>query len=592
MQTSGQMAADRQQPDDTTSWLSGWVAIAVAAAILMAMLIIAGLSLGQRHDSPVLHVGTEGCVLASPTIMDATELADSERRFQCNGYSIASDTRQLWLRIPMEKAHLPSGLLNLEGDSAPFTLLRIVHRDAAATLQSRLILPDDVMRAWTAGTRFSIPLTTAEGRSETLWLGIDRPWSRLAVNGVEIMSQQRAQTERFNRSLLFAIYLGLGVVPIIYSLAFFVALRYPFMMWHAAMASGFLLYTLCSSSLLFHFVPDLTLWHRMLASYSSLSVAVGLAGYFLLSFVERDILPKWVCYAVLGASNLLLANAVFIVFIGPYLPFLARNIYHAAYLPAIAAFLLAGIYGMKNGSRVIWFFAGGWILSGVAAIDRILRGLDVYLLPAEFDFSLYLCLAIEVIVTACGVAYRVMAIRRERDIARLREQELVRLADTDGLTGIANRRVFDAMLPKCTGGALIIADLDHFKQVNDHHGHHKGDELLRAIGHRLAALSAEEWCNSVYRLGGEEFALIINTGEPAQAMILADMVRLNFETFLWQDVTGLNRPATASFGVAMIDGTNPASAFNAADDALYRAKELGRNRAEMGNSALRITAAA
>lgn len=537
--------------------------------------------------------GQNSCILASPRILPIDTMPEREKDFACNEYDIPGDTQQLWLKINMDQDVLPIGSKVMEGGLAPFETLHLGSQTSDGEWHWRSLSRERVLIYWTAGRRYALPLTEAEGKSETLWIGVDRPWTRLLANDIEILSLDRARSENFTRSLWFVLFVGILLVPAMYSLVLFVGLRQKFMLWHAAITLGYVAYTLSGSGMIMHIWPDLSFWGLAHLSYSSLSISTGLAGCFMLSFLEKDVLPKWVHTLTLGASLLLLANAGFMVFLGPDMPFVARNIYHAAFLPTVAAFIISSVYAIRRNSRMIWFLLFGWALMIMVAIDRILRGLDIYTLQSEQDFVLYICLCFEVLVTACGVAYRMMAIQRERDLARAREQELGRLAVTDGLTGIANRRAFDMALPQHGRGALIIVDLDHFKRVNDKYGHHKGDELLRAIGARLQdIMSREQWCHSVYRLGGEEFALIVNVHEPAEAMVVADMVRLIFETYLWQDVEGLDKPATASFGVAMLDSSQADTTFNAADNALYRAKKAGRNRAEMGGIEVEKTKAA
>ena len=116
-------------------------------------------------------------------------------------------------------------------------------------------------------------------------------------------------------------------------------------------------------------------------------------------------------------------------------------------------------------------------------------------------------------------------------------RDLTRLATTDGLTGIANRRLFDRTLEIEWARAgrsghplsLIVADIDHFKSLNDAEGHQKGDESLMLIASELAK-GAKRSTDCVARIGGEEFALILPGADSLQATELAESVRLGVQS--------------------------------------------------------------
>lgn len=157
----------------------------------------------------------------------------------------------------------------------------------------------------------------------------------------------------------------------------------------------------------------------------------------------------------------------------------------------------------------------------------------------------------------------------------------------DPLTELANRRQFSDVLAKASvrariGGGpltLLLLDIDHFKQTNDSHGHTVGDACLVAIAGRLrAAFSGED--DLAARVGGEEFAVVLDGQDLAMAMQRAELFRVS----LAEDpiaVDGLMLHMTASIGVAEFDRTRHAShdaLYHDADSAVYRAKAAGRNR--------------
>lgn len=160
-------------------------------------------------------------------------------------------------------------------------------------------------------------------------------------------------------------------------------------------------------------------------------------------------------------------------------------------------------------------------------------------------------------------------------------EDLRRERDTDGLTGLRNRRSFDdtmRALPARSSSAkptLLLCDIDHFKRINDLHGHGAGDTVLRAFGSLLADhIRAPD---SVYRVGGEEFAIVV-AGGMHDARDLVESLQHTFASISFT-LPG-NMPITASFGGATRHKDESLRAwFDRADSALYASKQQGRDRA-------------
>jgi diguanylate cyclase (GGDEF)-like protein len=158
------------------------------------------------------------------------------------------------------------------------------------------------------------------------------------------------------------------------------------------------------------------------------------------------------------------------------------------------------------------------------------------------------------------------------------------LSRIDPLTGLANRREFDRLLlqevtrSRQSGQSfsLIMADLDHFKQVNDRFGHQEGDRALQQIG-RLIQLVPKRAADAAFRIGGEEFAVLMGNTDKTGAVGLCETLRGVTEGARFLP-TG--EAVTISLGVATFpgDGQDAATLIAAADRALYQAKAGGRNR--------------
>ena len=177
---------------------------------------------------------------------------------------------------------------------------------------------------------------------------------------------------------------------------------------------------------------------------------------------------------------------------------------------------------------------------------------------------------------AAATAAHVRWTHHDEQVA-LREQ-LSALADRDGLTGLLNHRAFHEHLRAVVGGAslstdmaVLILDLDHFKTVNDRHGHIVGDEVLREV--TAAIQGSIRYGDVAARIGGEEFAVLLPGATPEVAGEVAERVREAVGAIV-EPV-----PVTASIGLSCARGdTSGADLLERADGALYAAKRQGRNR--------------
>ncbi len=186
-----------------------------------------------------------------------------------------------------------------------------------------------------------------------------------------------------------------------------------------------------------------------------------------------------------------------------------------------------------------------------------------------------------------------------------RTDQLRRLTTTDGLTGVANRRAFDAALDlewrrACrTGSALslLMIDVDYFKHFNDAYGHQAGDDCLRTVAQALA-VAARRPGEMAARYGGEEFAVLLPACDPVQALRLAETIRAALSDAAIPHAKSEVAPhVTVSVGAASVSSLcepvrphpgacqlrdtcsfRPADLVTAADQCLYEAKRTGRNR--------------
>jgi len=188
--------------------------------------------------------------------------------------------------------------------------------------------------------------------------------------------------------------------------------------------------------------------------------------------------------------------------------------------------------------------------------------------------------------------------RRTRELSRALEQleekneTLREISATDSLTGLRTRRFMMEFLERefarfrRNGGSLAVAvlDLDHFKQVNDRYGHLVGDDALRQVGEIVRR--DQRATDLAARYGGEEIVLVICDADVEAARVRAERVRMSIEESPLRRADGTCVSLTVSAGVAVVGPHHDSveALISAADHALYRAKQLGRNRVEVAEA--------
>ncbi len=367
-----------------------------------------------------------------------------------------------------------------------------------------------------------------------------------------------------------------------------------------------LYYLLVGTSVL---MVALTLWESLSAGRRHLELRLCAAAYVLFA-LGSSLLPAVSETPIMigrGLSHLMIASgyAVLIAAVGaltgrrawrwPLFGFCAA--YAAVWLP-LAPFL----------TNVTWFWISSLTIAGINLVGAVLvwRGRRIAdlrarpLLAATFlvhavvylirlpillaadsagtvRHSLAVATVFEGVLFAVAVpALFIAAIREER------EKQLVAASRTDFLTGLDNRRALfqEALrLPADAPHALLLADLDHFKRVNDRYGHETGDHVLKLFA-RVAAAELPRGA-IIARLGGEEFAAIL-PGTPEAVASTARRLASRF-TEATRRFEALDAEITVSIGLAaLISGPGClAEALRAADAALYRAKAGGRDRVEI-----------
>jgi diguanylate cyclase (GGDEF)-like protein len=228
-------------------------------------------------------------------------------------------------------------------------------------------------------------------------------------------------------------------------------------------------------------------------------------------------------------------------------------------------------------------------------LSRRLANLCSLALLADATFLVHRYLGMRVTVRfGVSLALTIVIINILQTIIRDLQSKLLALSITDPLTGALNRRhmqdrLLDALQASRRGGGpatILIIDIDHFKRVNDEHGHEAGDGVLKGI---VAVISERaRRIDLLFRMGGEEFLLLLPATAETQAVTLAEELRESIAAALLLE----GRRVTVSIGVGELSPDDTVHTWiKRADDALYAAKNAGRNRVVRGGPAAQPEAA-
>lgn len=196
--------------------------------------------------------------------------------------------------------------------------------------------------------------------------------------------------------------------------------------------------------------------------------------------------------------------------------------------------------------------------------------------------------ALESILFSAALGERVRRLRVQNFILKNKEKELSRLTITDEMTGLFNRRYFDQVLGKISSqkkdeydkACLMVMDIDNFKHVNDTYGHQHGDVIIKKLGEIV--LQNIRSIDDAFRVGGEEFAILLREVNLENACEVAERIRLEFANHAFKMDEQQAVYVTISIGIALFDGRETGFAlFGRADELLYKAKKTGKNRTEL-----------
>ncbi|WP_375290797.1 diguanylate cyclase [Qipengyuania sp.] len=519
----------------------------------------------------------ESCSGGAATAADA--LAIPESHLDCGGDRF--DRRERFVRsrsYVQRMGELPPGEIVLQTDPTSFDsmLVRFGYADGKANT----VTVDTQMTArnWDANGNFWIPVPESTSPLATIDLVVERPQSSAVFERMELVGFEAASRLNYIHTLLYILICGLLMGPMVYDVLFYRVLKTQFIIWHMIMTAGTLVYVLFNSGLVLLIWPEFPNQIRFPLIFIAISMAVVSLVRFSLLILEPGAVPARIARFLSAAALANLSLAVVMLFDFEILRGRIIDMYLISVLPVIAMAIAMLSTAIRRGSRVASFLTVAYFGFVVAGLMQVVSSLSGYPFFSILDNTIYCALVVLVIGTSAAVGDRFMIIKAERDRAHLRAQQLDTMANTDGLTGLLNRRAFDQHRRLPSGRALLLADIDRFKAVNDTYGHQRGDGVLIRAARILEKSAGKRGECQVYRLGGEEFAVVCRAETETAMENAAERLRAAIEKGGENNGAPDMPPITISIGAVIGYGQLMHVAYSDADQALYRAKAAGRNR--------------
>ncbi|HEU4665831.1 MAG TPA: diguanylate cyclase [Dokdonella sp.] len=441
-----------------------------------------------------------------------------------------------------------------------------------------LTKPDTQARFSRHAMAFVLPAALRADQSLYLRLDRVRVERRASVAVTDLASYQAADLRHVRIVTLFS---AAQFTMVLVGLCLWIALRDRVYALFVAYSGLQLVYLLLVSGEFYDLplgaLPDL-LGQRASWIFAVLSAPLSIS--FILEFCNlRRQTPRMATVLAATRWPYVLALAVLLIPIDwpardVVLPSLINLMFLVGSLIAIAAVSHAAM----RRNRAALFFLVAWMPQVAFTALRVTQLILHLPQPPWLEYGFPFTTAFSSVVVVLGLADATLHARRERDVA-------TRLAERDGLTGVLNRRAITRCLETEFGEAiahrlplaLLFVDLDHFKAINDRHGHLVGDHCLKTI----AVTLADELQDGEHfgRYGGEEFLAVLPGSTHAEAIATGERLRKRV-AHLSIETDGVSLRLTASIGVAGLHaGTDsPDKLIERADAALYRAKAEGRNR--------------
>jgi diguanylate cyclase (GGDEF)-like protein len=578
---------------------------ALARLLRGLMLLLAGLmaaataAAGDRHapllvdGSPTLQVWPAVTLLRDPDgTLTVHELLERRGDFASptgTAGNLGRTRDAVWLRVPLHVPGLQPQARVLQLDYASLNQIdvHLVQGDEVLQLELTGNAMPHGARAMATRT-LAVALQLPPGDSELLVRV--RSQSTLALP-MTLRTPESFVAAESGSQLVLGMVLGLALCMLLYSLTHWVSLRDRVFVDYALMLLGnavfFISYFGIGAQYLWGAYPWLSMWA------SPIAILVSVAGGT--SFMRIALAVGEFSRRTEQALQAIGVAALVAICVGVTGALSYPAVQTLATLLGVAAMAIAvpvAYRRARRGERVAAFMLFGWAFycAGAFSIAALLRGWVEPTLLALYLFPL--STMVEMCAWMAVLGLRVQTIHRNADRVRLEGDALRKLAQTDALTGLPNRRGLHerlaAALPQAAPGRLLavyLLDLDGFKPVNDRHGHDVGDALLVAVGQRLQAQLRT--ADVVARLGGDEF-VVLAAGLPDETVArqLGQKMLASFNEPFMALGQRCDVGLTIGYALGPLDGHSADDLIKRADAAMYAGKGAGRRCLQRGGRSL------
>ena len=421
---------------------------------------------------------------------------------------------------------------------------------------------------------FPVPVRAAPLTGIDITVKDSANW-RGVVIGANLMTASESYRLQSWLVALYAGFGGLSLALLTYNLALWSVLRHRFQLSYAAMVSALMAYTFTSSSIAMLVIPPLANNDRLRLNYVFLALAAVAAIKFMADFFGDQVFGPRLRRAATAVCGLAVVSSLAFALLAPWQGFWLDRLYFV--FGAIALLLVLPIIYAAWRARAhnLGLFILAWSAPVGVTIARVAYGMGLLDYSFWLDNGNLIALSVESLLSTMLIVSRLRDIYSERDEAKASEQSALRLANSDPLTGLLNRRAFiDNAIGRTEPHRLFLIDIDHFKAINDRIGHDAGDDVLREVSQAIQECRPDD--SLAVRLGGEEFALLVplrlQSQCPPERLLAA--IRKRAMPMNWQ----------VTVSVGFVDGRVTTEEdwrrlYRLADTALYRAKADGRDRA-------------
>lgn len=491
----------------------------------------------------------------------------------------------VWLRIPVQAPENSSGPWKLKVKRRFFREFELYLPGTDGTRNRHSNSLAEYQPVSLSAWHMVYPLEIPAGERTELVIRVHTLQGTLGPLDISVQSESDHLLDRSTAMWAFGLYFGAVIALIFYNLVLYLNLRTPGHRMYVVAMTTVLLFMGMDSGLIQHLLPAALRERELLIAVTLNCLMMAATIRFFQVFASADEhIPRFSKgLSVLALVFLALAAVTAIAPLGAAVT-LAPVVQLLTTL-TVVILITAAIMTGRRGSSAAWVFLAAWGAFLGGGVIRSLIGVEVVPRTPITEYAVYVGSVLEAMILALGLSYRVGQLREQRIRAEHEQHRAMTLANQDSLTGAYNRRFFESYLNAILDdagrgeieGALLLIDIDYFKEVNDTYGHEAGDVMLRSLTRRCLRELRDG--DVLCRLGGDEFAIVLRSLSGRAAVEVARRIhRAVVDRPVNYDGEEIDLSISIGVLAEFEPGIGRSGALRRADQALYAAKDQGRNQ--------------